>query len=63
MVACLLGIFLGNIGVNEFYMGNIAGGILSIIFCWTGIPAIVGLVKGITYLCETDEQFESRFNK
>ena len=63
MVAGLLGILLGDIGVHEFYMGNITGGILSIIFCWTGIPAIVGLVKGIKYLCESDEQFESRFNK
>lgn len=63
MVAGLLGILLGDFGVHDFYMGNIGAGIASVLFFWTGIPGIVGLIKGIIYLCETDEQFESRFNK
>lgn len=62
-VAGLLGILLGDIGVHDFYMGNITGGILSVLFCWTGIPAIIGLVKGIIYLCESEEQFQSRIKK
>ena len=38
-----------------FYLGNIGMGLL---FCWTGIPAIVGLIEGIIYLCSNDENFQ-----
>ena len=32
-------------------------GILYICFCWTYIPAIVGFIEGIMYLCSSDENF------
>ncbi len=59
-VAGILGILLGGLGLHKFYMGNIKMGILYILFCWTYIPAIVGLIEGIIYLTETDEKFNSR---
>ena len=58
MAAGLLGIFLGGIGVHKFYMGKIGMGILYLLFCWTGIPAIVGFIEGIIYLCSNDENFQ-----
>lgn len=58
LVAGLLGIFLGGIGVHKFYMGKIGMGIIYILFCWTGIPAIVGFIEGIIYLCSNDENFQ-----
>ena len=58
MKAGLLGIFLGGIGVHKFYMGKIGMGILYICFCWTGIPAIIGFIEGIVYLCSNDEYFQ-----
>lgn len=60
MVAGILGILLGDIGVHDFYLGNTGAGILSILFCWTGIPAIIGLVQGIIILTESDEAFARR---
>lgn len=58
IVAGILGIFLGGIGVHKFYMGKIGMGILYLLFCWTGIPAVVGFIEGIIYLCSNDENFQ-----
>jgi TM2 domain-containing membrane protein YozV len=32
-------------------------GILYLVFCWTYIPAVVGLIEGIVYLTQSDEKF------
>ena len=57
-VAGVLGIFLGGIGVHKFYLGKIGMGILYLLFCWTGIPAVVGFIEGIMYLCSNEENFQ-----
>ncbi len=58
VVAGLLGIFLGGIGAHKFYLGKIGMGILYVCLCWTGIPAVVGCIEGIIYLCSNDENFQ-----
>ena len=58
VAAGILGIFLGGIGVHKFYMGKVGMGILYLLFCWTGIPAIIGFIEGIIYLCSNDENFQ-----
>nr|MDO8117984.1 NINE protein [Candidatus Sigynarchaeota archaeon] len=61
IVAGVLAILLGSIGVHKFYMGKIGHGILCILFCWTGIPALVGLIEGILYLTATDQEFQEKY--
>lgn len=58
VAAGLLAIFLGGLGIHKFYMGKVGMGILYLVFCWTYIPAIVGFVEGIIYLCSNDENFQ-----
>ncbi len=58
VAAGLLAIFFGGIGIHKFYLGKIGMGILYLVFCWTGIPALLGLVEGIIYLCSNDENFQ-----
>lgn len=58
IAAGILAIFLGGIGIHKFYLGKVGSGLLYLIFCWTGIPAIVGFIEGILYLCSKDEDFE-----
>lgn len=60
--AGLFGIFLGGLGVHKFYMGKVGMGILYLLFCWTFIPALIGLIEGIIYLCESDEEFARKCN-
>ncbi len=58
VAAGLLAIFLGGLGIHKFYLGKIGMGILYLVFCWTYIPAVVGLIEGIVYLCSNDENFQ-----
>ncbi len=60
IAAGILGILLGAIGAHKFYLGQIGKGILFVLFAWTGIPAIIGLIQGILYLTQSDEEFSRK---
>lgn len=62
VAAGVLAILLGDIGVHKFYLGQIGKGILFLLFCWTGIPGLIGLIQGIRILCSSNEQFEQKYN-
>ena len=53
LVAGLLGILLGGIGVHNFYLGNTTRGIIQIVvtFVTCGIGSLWGLIEGILILC------------
>lgn len=52
----------GGLGIQEFTLGNIGRGILGILFCWTGIPAIIAIVQFIKALtAKDDETFFAKF--
>ena len=61
LAAGLFGIFLGGLGIHKFYLGQWVWGIIYIVFVWTYVPAIVGLIEGIVYLCMSDEEFAMRY--
>ncbi len=58
IAAGILAILFGNIGIHKFYLGKVGLGILYILFCWTFIPGVIGIVEGIIYLCSSDEAFQ-----
>ncbi|MBO4430024.1 MAG: TM2 domain-containing protein [Bacteroidaceae bacterium] len=60
MVAGILGILVGSLGIHKFYMENPMPGVVYLLLCWTGIPGILGLIEGIIYLMDTDEAFQAR---
>jgi TM2 domain-containing membrane protein YozV len=45
VVGVLLAFFLGCFGIHHFYLGRVGLGILYCCFCWTGIPAILGVIE------------------
>jgi len=59
LVAGILGILLGGLGIHKFYLGYTKEGILNIVItlCTCGIGSIVGLIEGIIYLTKSDEEF------
>ena len=61
IVAAVLAILLGGLGIHKFYLGKIGEGVLMLLFCWTYIPAVIGLVEGIIMLTSTDENFQMKY--
>lgn len=57
--AGVLGILLGSVGGHYFYMGKTGKGVACLLTCWSGIPGIIGLVKGIQYLVMDENQFQA----
>jgi TM2 domain-containing membrane protein YozV len=41
----LLAALLGHFGAHRFYMGETGLGVVYLLFCWTGIPTILGLIE------------------
>ena len=61
VTAGVLAILIGVFGVHKFYLGKPGQGLLYLLFSWTGIPAIAGLIEGILYLVSTDEAFAEKY--
>jgi TM2 domain-containing membrane protein YozV len=45
VVGVLLALFLGSFGIHHFYLRRTGLGIVYILFCWTGITALLGLIE------------------
>lgn len=58
ITAGVLALILGGLGIHKFYLGNVGMGILYLLFCWTYIPCIIGLIEGIIYLTSNDHNFQ-----
>jgi TM2 domain-containing membrane protein YozV/ribosomal protein L40E len=61
VAAALFAIILGTLGIHKFYLNMTGLGIVYLLFCWTGVPTIVGIVEGILFLVMTDEQFADKY--
>lgn len=60
--AILLAILLGGLGIHRLYLGKWITGLLYMLFCWTYIPAILGLLEGIYLALMSDDNFNATFN-
>ncbi|HTT72252.1 MAG TPA: TM2 domain-containing protein [Anaeromyxobacteraceae bacterium] len=61
VTAGIFALILGGIGVHKFYLGKPVQGVLYILFCWTLVPSIIGLVEGIVYLTMSDASFAAKY--
>ena len=57
----LFAILLGGIGVHKFYVKEHGWGIIYLLFCWTYIPVILGIIEGIIALSSTDKEFCEKY--
>ncbi len=62
VAAGLFAIFLGGLGIHKFYLGRIGWGIVYLLFCWTGIPEVLGIIEGIIYFLSSDNSFDRKYN-
>ncbi len=58
VMAGILALLLGWIGIHKFYLGYTTAGLVYIVlFCFTGLSWVFGIVDGIIYLTKSDEEF------
>ena len=63
LVAGILGILIGGLGIHKFYLGYTKEGIIQIVITLItcGAGSLVGLIEGILYLTKSDEEFVSTY--
>lgn len=59
VIAGILGILLGGLGIHRFILGDVTGGVLRIVITIVtcGAGSLIGLIEGIIYLTKSDEEF------
>lgn len=65
LMAGLLGILIGSLGIHKFVLGYTKEGIIQIVISAVtcGIGGIVGFIEGIIYLTKSDEEFYETYQK
>lgn len=63
VLAGVLGIFFGHIGIHKFILGYNKEGFIQILltFITCGVAGIVGFIEGIIYLTKSDEVFYNTY--
>lgn len=61
-VAAILALLFGGVGGQFFYLGDIPVGVACILSCFTGIPALIGVICAIYYICMSDQEFDEKYN-
>lgn len=62
VVAAILALVLGGLGVHHFYLGNATLGVCYLLFFWTFIPAVIAFVEAIVFLTMSDAAFDDKYN-
>ncbi len=61
VVAGLLAIFLGTLGIHHFYLGSNMAGVVTLVAC-CGVGGLLNLVEGIMLLIMSDAEFDAKYN-
>ncbi|MEO9851892.1 MAG: tellurite resistance TerB C-terminal domain-containing protein [Reichenbachiella sp.] len=61
-LASLISLFYGAFGFQKFYLGQTNKGILSVLFCWTFIPMVIGLFDFISLAAMNKSTFNYKYN-
>ena len=63
LLAGILGILFGSLGVHKFILGYNKEGIIQIVisFVTCGAGSIIGFIEGIIYLTKSDEEFYNTY--
>ncbi len=61
--AIIICFFLGSIGIHKFYLGENLAGIFYLLFCLTGIPALIAFFEFFSLIFMSDADFNIKYNK
>ena len=57
-LAAFCAVLLGSFGIHKFYLDRPGQGLLYALFCWTFVPAAIGVIEGVAYLWMSDGRFQ-----
>lgn len=60
--ATLLAIFFGGFGAHKFYLGEKTAGYLYLLFCWTCITPLLGVLEGLQLAMTSEAKFSAKYN-
>ncbi len=61
-VATLVAVLFGGLGFHKFYLGSPIAGIIYLVFFWTFIPSLLGLMEGVWYAFMDEAEFQRRYS-
>jgi len=62
VVAGVVAILIGGLGVHRFYLGQ-WWGLFYLLLFWTVIPGLISIVEGIVFLVTKQQKWDDRFNE
>lgn len=60
-LAIVLALFLGGLGIHRIYLGRNVSGLLYLLFFWTFVPAILGVIDAVRYIVMGEARFHARY--
>jgi TM2 domain-containing membrane protein YozV len=64
IVAGILAILLGYLGIHKFYLGYTKEGLIQLLLgLMLGLGGIIGIIEGIIYLTKSDDDFYQTYQK
>jgi TM2 domain-containing membrane protein YozV len=61
IVAGILAILVGGLGILKFYLGYTKEGVIQLILGIFCVGGLIGLIEGIIYLTKSDEEFVATY--
>ena len=61
IVAGVLALLLGSLGVHKFYLGYTKEGVIQLILSFLCIGWVIAIIEGIIYLTKTDAEFVATY--
>lgn len=67
MVAGILAILLGSLGIHKFYLGYTKEAVIMLVVTLVtfgfgaAVMQVIGIIEGIMYLTKTDEEFQATY--
>jgi TM2 domain-containing membrane protein YozV len=62
IVAGLLAVVMGFLGVHHFYLGSLSSGFTVLLMSCFGVGFVVGPVEGVMLLMMSDVEFDAKYN-
>lgn len=57
IAAGIIALFLGGLGAHKFYTNQYKQGVIYLLFFWTGIPELLGIIEGILLIFKGRDLF------